>query len=66
MSDTPGIWIKDPRAWVTPGGDPVYICPKCGEGMHVYGIEHLNNHREYCPDCGNRNRYSWERFSNKP
>ena len=60
MSDTIGIWQKDPRAWATPGGDPVYYCPHCGEGLHVYGIEHRNNHMDKCPDCGKKNKYPWE------
>lgn len=53
-----GIWIKD-TGWVTPGGDPVWICPNCGKA-HVYGIEHQDNYRRVCEVCGQENRYPWE------
>lgn len=43
----------------TPGGDPVWMCSECGEGMHVYGIEHgsygsdIADHQWVaCPNCG--------------
>lgn len=46
------LWIKDiTHLWITPGGDPVWVCPVCGGGQHVYGIE--NPHRQSkCKDCG--------------
>ena len=37
--------------WFTPGGDPLWCCPVCGEGKHVYGIE--TPVKQYvCKDCG--------------
>lgn len=53
-----GKWIKDKsKAWVTPGGDPVWICSNCGEGWHVHGIE--TPAKERCPDCGSFNKYEY-------
>ena len=53
-------WIHDEmNHWFTPGGDPVYICPFCGLGRHVYGIEHRTPLYE-CPDCGRvMEGYEW-------
>lgn len=49
----------------TPGGDPVWICPVCGKGRHVYGIEFAQNYRIQCPDCGTKLKYPWENFYEK-
>ena len=46
----------------TPGGDPCFICPGCGGGKHVYGIEN-NNPMYVCPDCGIVLKYPWEEKS---
>lgn len=43
----------------TPGGDPAYECPVCGEGFHVYGIESPEPHKR-CRDCGVELFYPWE------
>ena len=46
------LWVKDnSHNWITPGGDPVWICPVCGGGWHVYGIENPRKQSE-CKDCG--------------
>ncbi|MCR4846060.1 MAG: hypothetical protein K5865_04915 [Eubacterium sp.] len=48
------LWQKDTTpGWITPGGDPVWICPVCGGGRHVYGIEN-NEPQVVCPDCTNK------------
>ena len=54
------LWIKDTtHSWITPGGDPVWICPVCGGGRHVYGIE-SREQKLVCPDCGNKiEGYKW-------
>ena len=51
-------WVKV-HGYATPGGDPVWACPKCGKGIHVYGIEHgtygkdIADHQWVaCPNCG--------------
>ena len=53
-----GEWVKV-HGYATPGGDPVWACPKCGKGIHVYGIEHgtygkdIADHQWVaCPNCG--------------
>lgn len=55
---TKSKWVKV-HGYVTPGGDPVWQCPKCGKGIHVYGIEHgtygadIAEHQWVsCPNCG--------------
>lgn len=46
------MWKEDNTShWFTPGGDPVWICPVCGGGRHVYGIENANEPKTECPDC---------------
>lgn len=45
-------WIKDKSKYFTPGGDPVWICPYCGGGRHVYGVENTNEPMKECSDCG--------------
>lgn len=54
-----GVWVKT-YGFATAGGDPVWRCPLCGGGIHVYGIEHRRNYLNVCPDCGNKVRYPWE------
>jgi hypothetical protein len=51
-------WIKVP-GYCTPGGDPVWACPKCHGTQHVYGVEHPDR-REICEECGQRNYYPYE------
>ena len=53
-----GKWIRV-GGYVTPGGDPVWRCPNCGKGKHVWGIEHnsygadVADHQWVaCPNCG--------------
>ena len=53
-----GEWVKV-HGYATPGGDPVWACPKCGKGIHVYGVEHgtygedIADHQWVaCPNCG--------------
>ncbi|MBQ2641390.1 MAG: hypothetical protein IJG15_05270 [Lachnospiraceae bacterium] len=52
-----GAW-KKVSGYYTPGGDPVYECPFCGEdeSRHVNGIE-CHHHRDYCPCCGAKLEY---------
>lgn len=58
LSDDNDKWVKV-GGYATPGGDPVWRCPKCGKGTHVYGIEHgtygsdiSNGQWVSCPNCG--------------
>ena len=53
-----GIWVKVP-GYATPGGDPVWACPKCGGTEHVNGIETVN-YKLFCENCRERNYYPWE------
>lgn len=53
-----GEWVRK-SGYVTPGGDPVWVCSKCGKGMHVYGVEHDSYGKDVsdgqwvaCPNCG--------------
>ena len=53
-------WINV-HGYATPGGDPVWCCPECGKGRHVYGVEHNSYGRDIadhqwvaCPNCGVR------------
>jgi len=48
----PYLWlpVNDPQLF-TPGGDPLYRCPKCGKGVHCNGVE-FPNRLDSCPDCG--------------
>lgn len=50
---------REVHGYVTAGGDPVYVCGKCGKGMHVYGIEHREA-LHICPDCSAINVYEGE------
>lgn len=46
-------WVMDDtHCWITPGGDPVWICSNCGGGRHVFGIESTESQPKVCPDCG--------------
>ena len=54
------VWKKMTENAVTQGGDPVWVCPICGRGLHVNGIEHSDN-KDKCPDCSIPLRYPWEK-----
>lgn len=56
------IWQKV-RGVVTPGGDPCWECPVCGEGSHVMGIETLYNFTNVCRDCGAEVYYDYQTFT---
>ena len=51
-------YMNESRVWIvtkgvlTPGGDPLWHCPNCGKGTHLYGIESPEGHKTKCPDCG--------------
>lgn len=54
-----GTWVKANGAYMTPGGDPVWQCSRCGKGTHVYGVEHGSYGADVadkqwvsCPNCG--------------
>ena len=53
-------WVKV-NGYVTAGGDSVWECPVCRKFRHVYGIEHMDNHLECCPQCGAMLLYPWEK-----
>lgn len=53
------IWEESKKHVFTPGGDPLWVCSKCGKGEHVYGIEN-NDYKEECPDCHSKMKYPWE------
>ena len=42
---------------ITPGGDPCWVCPKCGKDEHVCGIETEYNRHHVCKKCGAILRY---------
>ena len=55
-----GEWVRDhSQRWVTPGGDPVWVCSECHKGQHVHGIETPRG-RDTCPDCGSKNVYVYK------
>lgn len=55
-------WIEDhSQTWITPGGDPVWVCENCGGGRHVYGIECYNDKLDKCPECGKKMIYFYGR-----
>ena len=54
-----GRWVEV-SGYMTPGGDPVYICSVCGKSEHVHGVEHPES-RLMCHFCGSRNFYPWEK-----
>ena len=54
-----GEWIKVEENVITAGGDPIWICSKCGKGKHVYGTHHRAYNNDIsdlqwiaCPNCG--------------
>lgn len=53
-------WVKV-NGYVTAGGDSMWECPVCRKFRHVYGIEHMDNYFEYCPQCGAVLLYTWEK-----
>ena len=53
-----GEWRKL-SGCVTAGGDPVYVCPRCGQDEHVYGIEHPECRKAFCSVCGCFNMYPY-------
>ena len=53
------VWVKV-HGYMTAGGDPVWRCPVCKQGEHVYGIEHPERH-DKCEACGSINIYPWEK-----
>ena len=57
-------WEEVKEHILTPGGDPMYICPVCKDkkSMHVNGIENPC-HLDECPVCKTKLRYSYERRS---
>ena len=67
-----GRWSREMKDWIdvkgnyfTPGGDPLWMCPECGEeseeSWHVYGVECQENKMEVCPHCGISLKYPWEK-----
>lgn len=52
------FWEKSKKAVLTPGGDPLWKCPICGNGKHVYGVE-SDDFRDHCSDCGVVLFYPW-------
>ena len=54
-----GEWVKVEENVITAGGDPIWICSKCGKGKHVYGMHHRSYNNDIsdlqwiaCPNCG--------------
>lgn len=58
------FWEQIKGNILTPGGDPMYICPTCKDrkSIHVNGIE-MPNHLDECPVCKTKLRYPYERMS---
>lgn len=59
MSDGIRRW-KEVHEVLTPGGDPVWECPVCGD-KHLYGVETPENHKNVCSSCGANVFYPWEK-----
>ena len=62
-------WIHAKGNYFTPGGDPLWQCPVCGSGLHVYGVEEEGlpgAKKDRCPDCGQELKYPWEDDSLMP
>lgn len=55
-------WEKVNGNYFTPGGDPLWICPKCKskKSRHCYGVEKINSPMHECPNCGEKLLYPWE------
>lgn len=53
------VWKECTENLFTPGGDPVWECPICGKGKHVYGIENADEVHDECPDCHTKLIYPW-------
>ena len=54
-----GEWVKVEENVITAGGDPIWICSKCGKGKHIYGTHHRLYNNDIsdlqwiaCPNCG--------------
>ena len=62
-----GRWVKEEGDFLTPGGTPYFICEKCGESGHLFGVEYPRR-KEFCDKCGTRNFYpfEWYKMSLKP
>jgi len=56
---TIGKW-KQLHGYITPGGTPLFVCPKCGGSEHLHGVEYPQR-RVVCKDCGQINVYPWEK-----
>lgn len=59
MADKVLVW-KQVHGLITPGGDPYWECPVCGEGGHLYGVECPKNYTHECRNCGSKVIYPWE------
>ena len=53
------IWEEVHENLFTPGGDPIWQCPVCKGGRHVYGIENADEIYDECPDCHTKLIYPW-------
>ena len=54
-----GKWAKDESGGLTPGGTPMYVCGKCGQSAHLFGVE-FSKRKVICDGCGRVNIYPWE------
>lgn len=55
-------WIEAQGASYA-GDSPIWQCPACGKGIHMYGIKEMDkplSHKGTCPDCGEKLAYPWE------
>lgn len=54
------VW-EQVKGAMTPGGDPLYICPVCKskKSMHINGIE-MPRHLDKCPACKTKLKYPYE------
>ncbi len=59
-------WEEVKERILTPGGDPMYMCPVCRDkkSWHVNGIE-MPRHLDKCPVCKTKLKYPYERNSEK-
>ena len=58
------VWVRKTDV-ITVGGDPCWMCPKCGGDAHVVGVETEQNAHHRCKECGNQNLYPWEEEDSK-